>query len=215
MQNPANDSGSLVASYLTLRRAVGVLGIALPFILSLGALVVFMTGTIEESISHYYYTGMRNVLVGTLFAIGGFLMSYKGYEKKDDRAGDIACVAAIGVALFPTTPSGEPTNIIGIVHGISAAVFFLTLAFFSLYLFTKTDPNKTPTRMKKKRNIVYKISGWVIVASIVLILLYYSIPYIRVSLEPIKPVFWLESAAVIAFGISWLTKGEAILRDET
>jgi hypothetical protein len=28
------------------------------------------------------------------------------------------------------------------------------------------------------------------------------------------PVFWLEALAIFAFGTSWSTKGEAILRDE-
>ena len=27
-------------------------------------------------------------------------------------------------------------------------------------------------------------------------------------------VFWLEAVAIVAFGISWLTKGEAILKDD-
>ena len=29
----------------------------------------------------------------------------------------------------------------------------------------------------------------------------------------IKPVFWLETFALIAFGISWITKGQAIFKD--
>jgi len=33
------------------------------------------------------------------------------------------------------------------------------------------------------------------------------------ALQALDPVFWLETAAVLAFGISWLTKGEAILAD--
>jgi len=35
--------------------------------------------------------------------------------------------------------------------------------------------------------------------------------------SPIKRVdsgFWLEATAIVAFGVSWLTKGEAILKDE-
>ena len=29
-----------------------------------------------------------------------------------------------------------------------------------------------------------------------------------------SPLFWLEAVAVVAFGVSWLTKGEAILADK-
>jgi hypothetical protein len=32
--------------------------------------------------------------------------------------------------------------------------------------------------------------------------------------ERFEPRFWLESIAIVAFGISWLTKGEAILKDQ-
>jgi hypothetical protein len=33
------------------------------------------------------------------------------------------------------------------------------------------------------------------------------------SLEGYHPIFWLETLAILAFGLSWLTKGEAILAD--
>jgi hypothetical protein len=32
------------------------------------------------------------------------------------------------------------------------------------------------------------------------------------SLEKYNPILWLETLAVLAFGISWLTKNRAILR---
>lgn len=218
MQHSADDSRSLVLSYLTLRKAIGVLGISLPFVLSFGALLIFKI-RIPESISDFYYTGMGDVFVGTLCAIGVFLLSYKGYEKEDDFAGDLACVFAIGVALFPTTPAGDPATLaktIGAAHLVFAALFFLTLAYFSLCLFTKTDLTKTPTPRKIRRNQVYRVCGYAIIASIVLILLYSLLPEdIKKVLSPYNPIFWLESVAVLAFGMSWLTKGEAILQDQT
>lgn len=218
MQHSENDSRSLVLSYLTLRKAIGVLGISLPFVLSLGALLIFKV-RVPETISDFYYTGMGDVFVGTLCAIGVFLLSYKGYEKEDDFAGDLACVFAIGVALFPTTPAGDPETLektIGAAHLVFAALFFFTLAYFSLCLFTKTDLTKTPTPRKIRRNQVYKVCGYTIVASIVLIVLYAFLSEdIKDVLSTCNPVFWLESVAVVAFGMSWLIKGEAILRDQT
>jgi hypothetical protein len=88
---------ALIISYLTLRKAIGILGAALPFVLAIGAAVLFMTG-IQDSISAYYYTGMRNVFVGMLCATGFFLLSYKGYERKDSIAGNLGCLFAVGVA---------------------------------------------------------------------------------------------------------------------
>jgi hypothetical protein len=217
MQDSAKDSPSLVLSYLTLRKAIGVLGISLPFVLSLGTLMIFRVG-VPESISGFYYTGMGDVFVGTLCAIGVFLLSYKGYERRDDLAGDFAGAFAIGVALFPTTPPVDPTTLekaIGAAHLVFAALFFLTLAYFSLCLFTKTDQT-TPTPQKIWRNRVYKACGYTIVGGIVLIAVYALLPEgIENVLSAYNPVCWLESIAVVAFGMSWLTKGEAILQDQT
>jgi hypothetical protein len=217
MRYITRDPSSLVIGYLTLRKAIGLLGTALPFVLALAAFLLFKTG-IQASMSSYYHTGMRDVFVGTLCAIGVFMISYRGYERQDDVAGDLACVFAVGVALFPTTLRGDliPLDVIGKLHLAFAALFFLTLAYFSLCLFTKTDPIKIPTRQKKQRNKVYKACGYTLLASIVLISLLTLLPIgVQRALNAYHPVFWLESLGVVAFGISWLTKGEAMLGDKT
>lgn len=215
--NPAPKlDSSLVIDYLTLRKAVGVLGILLPFLVSLGALLIFQT-SLQDSISAYYYTGTRNVFVGTLWAIGIFFFSYKGYERKDDVAGDMACVFAIGASLFPTAPECESCNynhLASDLHWVFAALLFLTLSYFSLFLFTKTDATKTPTRQKLQRNTVYKACGYTMLACILLILPVKLVPDIAAATEKYDPVFWLEAITIVAFGVSWLTKGEAILGDQ-
>jgi hypothetical protein len=211
-QRGSNDS--LVISYLGLRKAVGIIGTALPFVLSFGKILLEGPG-IQSSISDYYHTGMRDVFVGSLCAIAVFLMSYRGYERTDEIAGDLACVFALGVALFPTTPAVNatpPDRILGALHILFAACFFLTLAFFSLVLFRKTDPTKTPTRRKLQRNAVYTVCGYTILACLVLIAVV-ALMSSDSFVKRLDPVFWLESAAIVAFGVSWLTKGEAILKD--
>jgi hypothetical protein len=67
----------LVLSYLGLRKAVGIIGLALPFVLAFGKILLQSPG-IQDSISAYYYTDMGNVFVGSLCAIGVFLMSTRG-----------------------------------------------------------------------------------------------------------------------------------------
>ena len=215
MNPQATSNDSLVISYLGLRKAIGIIGTALPFVLAFGKILVDSPG-IEGSISAYYYTVMRDVFVGSLCAIAVFLMSYRGYERKDDIAGDLACAFALGVALFPTTPESgatSPEKIIGALHLLFAACFFLTLAFFSLVLFRKTNPNVAPTLKKLQRNRVYTVCGYAILLCIGLT----AVVAFMSSDSPIKrldPVFWLEATAIVAFGVSWLTKGEAILKDE-
>ncbi|MBT8062059.1 MAG: DUF998 domain-containing protein [Xanthomonadales bacterium] len=204
---------SLVISYLLLRKLIGLLGCALPFVLAIGAWLISGMD-VQPSISDYYHTVMRDMFVGILFAIAIFMLSYRGYEPADDRAGDIACISAIFVALFPVAPL-NPTpaqEVLGTLHYISAAVFFLTLAYFSLVLFTKSDPTIPPTPRKIVRNRVYRICGWTIIACLALIVLVGN--FASAPVKQLDPVFWLEALAIIAFGFSWLTKGEAILADQ-
>jgi hypothetical protein len=215
-QNPPLDN-LLVISYLTLRKVIGLLGLALPFLAMVGARLLFDTG-LQVSLSAYYHTGMRDVLVGVLFAIGFFLGGYKGYERKDDLAGDLGAVFAVGLALFPIDRPGEPCDtgcrVSSFLHNGFAALLFLTLAYFSLFLFTKTDPTKTPTRQKRRRNVVYRVCSVTMLACIALIGVLVLLPDLRAALEEYTPVLWLEALTVAAFGVSWLTKGEAILKDE-
>jgi len=229
----------LAMSYLGLRKGVGWIGLLLPIVLPIGKLIFEKPGGLEASMSAYFYTVTGRVFVGSLCAIGVFLISYK-YKKWDVIAAVIAGICAIGVALFPTAPELDPTvtqKAIGIVHGIFAGLFFFTLACMSIFLFTKTNPYQTlkPTKFsdylsmfvvtrtkpglplnprKKKRNIIYRICGYVILACIIGIGIV-GIPCIKEHIEQCHPVFWLESLAVFAFGWSWLTKGDTILADRT
>jgi len=135
---PATNGG-LAMSYLGLRKGIGFLGLALPIVLMVGK-IWLDGGGIENSISAYYYTGMRNYFVGTMCAIGVFFTSYR-YRREDNYLSDAVAAFAVGVALFPTTPAiASPTTsqtIVGYVHLTSASLFFLCLAYFSLFLFTK------------------------------------------------------------------------------
>jgi hypothetical protein len=201
----------IVASYLGLRKAVGVIGCCLPFVLVLGAL---MKGyDLQGSISSYYYTNMGDVFVGSLCAIGIFLMSCKGYDQRDALAGHLAWLFAFGVAFFPTTPESGATvrdKIIGGTHLTCATLLFSTLAYFCLKLFTETSKPYAPTNRKLLRNALYKACGWIIITCIAFIAIFKSSGF----LANLKPTLFLESIAILAFGFAWLTKGEAILKDE-
>jgi hypothetical protein len=211
MSQPSGPQDPQLLSYRSLRRAIGIIGIALPLVLAIGVAVSQGRG-IQETISAYYYTDMRNVFVGSLCAIGVFLMTYRGYDRRDLRAGRFACVCAIGVAFFPTTPPGADLTWTGALHLTCATLLFLTLAYFCWFLFTETDPNKTPTPQKLQRNTVYRACAILIVVCIALVAVVKLSP-LGTSLASLSPAFWLESAAIIAFGVSWLIKGDTILKD--
>jgi len=212
--NAAQQTGrSLVLTYLGLRKAIGLIGVALPFVLALGKMLLESPG-IQGSISAYYYTVMRDVFVGAMCAIAVFMMSYR-YEPEDDLVGDITCVFALGVALFPTAPeldASEHQRWIGGLHLFFAAGFFLCLAYFCLALFRRTAADRRPTDRKLKRNALYTACGYTILACLVGVAILAVLPS-TVPIKQIRPVFWLEAAAILAFGLAWLTKGEAILKD--
>jgi heme/copper-type cytochrome/quinol oxidase subunit 2 len=222
MTTPNNPNPNpLLISYLTLRKTVGILGIILPIILALGSVVVFKCNHLETSVSNYYYTGMGNVFVAVLCAFALFLFTYNGYEKKDKIAGKLAGIFGIIAAIFPTNfktdicvPCApcEHARYIGIIHLTCAALFFLVLAYFSLCLFTKKSPNPTPEKLK--RNKIYKICGWVMIVCIVACIPYFAFPDLKPKLNVYNYIFWLETISLWAFGLSWLTKGEAILKDK-
>jgi hypothetical protein len=214
MNQQPGTGDSLVLSYLGLRKAIGIIGMTLPFVLAFGKVLLDSPG-IQSSVSAYYYTVMRDVFVGSMCAMAMFLMSYRGYESQDALAGKLACFFALGLALFPIAPEINATQharLVGGLHLTFAASFFLTLAYFCLVLFRKTNPAKAPTPRKLQRNTVYAVCGYAILACLALIVGVKWLPADS-SLNRIEPVFWLESIAIVSFGLSWLTKGEAILKD--
>ena len=209
---PSNQA-SMALSYAELRKVIGVLGTILPFVVSLGAMLLFNEPQ-QSSISAYYYTPMGDVFVGTLFAIGFFLYSYE-YARPDGIAAKIAFVSALGVALFPTDP-GQDSTFIGTLRLVFAATFFLTLSYFCIFLFVRTHKNGFPpmTKRKRQRNLLYQVCGGVMILCILLMGIYHLAGGDDTALANLHPIFWLEAIAIVAFGISWLTKGEAILADE-
>jgi uncharacterized BrkB/YihY/UPF0761 family membrane protein len=198
-------------SYMTLRKAVGWIGLLLPFVLMLGNSLIFKGKFVESSISYYYHTGMRDVFVGALCAVALFLFFYSGFNRWDDWAGNMGGLFALGVAWFPTTKSG-PDDLAGIVHLVCAVLFFMTLASFSLFLFTRTVKGKRPWGRKKKRNLIYIICGSIMLACLIVILVYKIL--LKYNSHETSFVFWGETIALVAFGVSWLTKGEAIYPDK-
>ena len=194
-----------VRNYLTLRKTIGILGLALPPVILAGERVLFLCGT-QPTISHYYYTGMRDVFVGTLWAIGVFLVCYKGPRGWDNVASNVAGACAILVALFPTAPrqaadscalpSAVPQalqGVIGTLHICFAVGFFLSITAMAFLLFENRGK-------RKWTNWIYRACGVAMLGC----LLWMAIDGVG---------FWAEAIAVWAFGIAWLVNGLKPLKD--
>lgn len=213
MSEASQPGDPRIISYMTLRQAVGYLGILLPFVLAAGDWLIFRGG-LQQSVSNYYYTGMRGVLVGGLCVIGAFLLAYHGYDRWDGLFTNAAGIGAVGVALFPTPPNNPSTRatIVGYFHFAFGTVMFVSLIVIALWLFRKTGPDGGRTRMKQLRDRVYLVCGIVMLVALSFAGIA-SLPF-ATALNPINPVFWGEATAIVAFGVSWLVKGQAILRDK-
>jgi hypothetical protein len=197
-----SPQNTLVHSYLFLRRAIALIGLALPFVLILGKQLV-QGGDLIGSLSGYYYTDLRDVLVGAMCAVGVFLLAYYGHDYVDNIASTVAGLGAIGLALFPTTPDHDVTawdRTAGVLHLAFAAVFFLSLAYFCLRLFPHDG------EQPEKFGALYRACGVVILACLVLIALS---KYLGIA-PSLHPALWLEAIAVEAFGVAWLVKGRTL-----
>lgn len=197
-----SPQNTLVHSYLFLRRAIGLIGLALPFVLVLGKQLA-QGGAVAGSLSSYYYTDLRDVLVGAMCAAGVFLLAYYGHDYVDNIASTVAGLGAIGLALFPTTPDHDVTawdRTSGVLHLAFAAVFFLSLAYFCLRLFPHDG------EQPEKFGVLYRTCGGVILACLVLIAL---AKYLGIA-PSLHPALWLEAIAVEAFGVAWLVKGRTM-----
>ena len=218
MGTQKNSSNTLLISYMTLRKAIGFLAISLPAILILGTFTLGGCTQVQASISHYYYTIMGDVFVGYLIATGIFLISYKGYDLKDNIVSFLAGIFVLCIALFPTSQNEDSGCIIRTLsnvplrintHYISAALFYLTLSYMSLFLFTKSAGAKT--KQKITRNKVYRVCGVMILVALLMIFFEDYIPGLKTG--SFKPTFWFEWVANLSYGISWLIKGEFLLKD--
>jgi hypothetical protein len=205
--DPSPDE-TLVHSYRFLRWAIGGIGMALPPVLIVGNALA--GGPVLSSISGYYYSDMRDVFVGSMCAIGVFLLSYHGYTRGDDIVGTIAGAAAIVLAVFPTTPAGHfdgRDQIIGAVHASSAGTFFALLAVFCLYFFPRNkEQEKTGENQKDWRNLTYISCGCIIVACLALAPI--SGLGIHNRIGSFHPLLILESVGIFAFGAAWFVRGQ-------
>lgn len=208
-----------VMSFRNLRRLIGAIGMALPPACYLGGRL-FAGLPLGPSISSYYYTNSGDLLVGALVGVGMFLVTYRGYERIDDVVSTATGLAGVGIALFPCLNRAEvrvglfelPVAASNAVHTACAGAFFLLLAVNSMFIFTLTGADGARSPGKKKRDAVYIGCGVVILACLALLAALHA-RYSQDYLDTRTWVFFIETALLEAFGVSWLVKGETLFRD--
>jgi hypothetical protein len=212
----------LIVSFITLRRLIGLLGMALPLVCVAGG-ALFAGTPPQRSISFYYHTNMRDFLVGLLVAVSMFFITYKGYEKKDNIVTWIIGLAGLGLAFFPIRSAGNPDTPAGLfqmdpalasaVHIACAGIFFFFLACNSIFLFTLSGGEKTPlTRNKRIRNLIHRTCGGAILGSLAAFAALWLILG-KAAMNQSRWVLALQTVMLLSFGVSWLVKGKALFSD--
>ena len=206
-------SDQMVVSYRALRRFVGGLGIALPLGLITGGIVA--GDGFLKTLSTYYHSQspiLHGIFVGTLSAVGVFLICYKGHERKskefwgDNWVANVAGFFALCIAIFPTSKkdcasSSCAEKIFSGVHDASTLIFLIASTVMVLYLFRKTEPCREPSVGKKKRNRIYLACGVVMGAGTLAVVILST-----TKCEPPHALLAIESVVILAFGAAWFVK---------
>jgi hypothetical protein len=184
----------------TIKLVVGVVALSLP------CLTDFFAGSPLTSISASYWEGgwSQSIFIGFLFAIAAFLLAYNGYSKSEMLLSKLAALAGLGVALFPCGCDGH-SELVPYVHWASAAVMFLTLAYFcSCFHRRAMDKGHSEARWRAR---IYAVCGIAIVLSILTLALG-NVLGLRAG-HP-RLTFFGEAIALVAFGVSWLTASRVL-----
>ena len=198
----------VTATYRALRWGTAILGLALPPLLWIGARVL-AGDPLQDSMSAYYYTVMRDELVGVLFAVGSLLVLYKGYTWLEDWALNLAGVFLAGVALFPTGSSaagaaGSP------IHGSFAVLFFVSIAYVCVFRASDTLVLIPEQAVANRFRRIYQLLGMLMIFSPLLAVLldYLLQPGSRAR----SSIFFIEAAGVYVFAAYWIVKSIEVAR---
>ena len=223
-QNVRNSS----LSYLALRQALGILGLALPLLIW-----IFNDFKLESSISHFYYSPSSVIFTGFMITFGIFLIFYPGRKKdKTDRISDnlvttIGGFGAILTALIPTayysacekplyytieltdfcgltkltTQYMHNNHVLGTIHLFSAALFLILMGYMSWARFTKGN---TSRGMK----VFYRICAAMVWIPLVII----GVEFLLDKEWTQYDVYICECISLGFFGLAWLVKGKTFKR---
>ena len=153
-----------------------------------------------NSISATYFCNSNMCMIGSLCLCAFFLFTYKGYDLGDRVLTMISAISALLIVACPCSaiPAENlglfalPSKISGTIHDISAAVLFLAFALMILTQFTKGN--------QKKKNTIYRICGWIMIAVMVLVAVGRFFP------QPAYMTMIYEFIMLEAFAVAWIIK---------
>jgi len=170
---------------------------------------------LQGSMSAYYFAfapptselrdfPTRVVFVGILFALGFFLILYRGFSKTEYWALNIAGLSAILVALFPMqTPDyckNCGSNAYSFVHGTAALVLFVCIAFVAWACIDETLVQLPDRSRRWFRTGYYALASAMIVAPVAAIVMTYIFGLYD------KKTFFVAWFGIATFSAYWALK---------
>jgi uncharacterized membrane protein len=156
--------------------------------------------------------------------LGLFLISYKGFSKDQDEfindnwLTNLAGIAALFVVWVPTACDNSGSSTIDKIcdngnfplfghldpptdtyHFVFAGIFVFLMGWMSFFKFSRGEEKGS------SRYVLFKTCGTLVWSAILLLAIYFLLG-VRIK----NFVFWMETLAVMSFGLSWLIKGEAM-----
>jgi hypothetical protein len=206
-----------------LRLGVGVVGVLLPITLIFFNWVMGDPVIVPSSMSSSYYTSTRDLFVGSLCALGVFLIGYR-HTKVQDLCTWFAGACALAVAFAPTAPKPpqtEPAWINYLHHSAAGALIFIFGLFCWIVFVDYSENNKRRPKMadrfttwlagvrrdlrRPSRRSLYLICGFLVFASGILALYTGVWPTSWSTGWP--SLYLFEAVAVFAFGTAWIAAG--------
>jgi uncharacterized membrane protein len=209
---PAQLQKYMLATYFWLRIGLGALALAFPpLIVAIGRANDI---PLQISLSEYYFAFApttsdlrvfpgRVVFVGILFALGSFLLLYRGFSKTEGWLLNLAGLSAIVVALFPMhTPAyclNCGSNTYAYVHGIAAFALFVFTALDAWACTDQTLAELPPARRRWFRWCYSVLAGIMVILPILaLVMAFFGINDER--------LLFIEWAGVWTFAAYWFLK---------
>jgi hypothetical protein len=215
-----NDSALLrehiFKTYLWLRRGMGLIAFAFPFLLvGVGWLVYGLPW--QDEMSAYYWASlkeggdapMRVWFVGVLFALGCCLFLYKGYSRLEDWVLNVAALCAICVAIVPMCwPTESECPIWRKLHGGSAIVFFVLLAIVAVlhglwaWGYLRSRPRELLEDQDPSKYAKY--AKWYVGTALLMALAPLGAWYLFSTNS--RQIFWAEFTGISAFCVFWVVQ---------
>jgi hypothetical protein len=205
-----NPLANLIGTYRQIRLIAGLTLIVAPALILVTGYII--EPTIKPTLSHYYFVEPTPGLVRTLFTgflifVGGILIAYRGFDRKDNRIHNFAGAFAICVALFPKRcdSTGDPYCAPGLLrslHAPSAVLLFVFAAWAVIYcggpkfMSQLQGDEISYLRLAKKGSLIAMLAG---------VALYVARPFLSAAIQDFKiTTLFVELLGFVGFAAHWI-----------